>query len=472
MVEKIEKAIQRLFWVPFVFGFYGYFFLEKIPFWESIYATCALYFVNPTQDVVNPAIQVGQITAVIVAAGVVLTFLQSAYAAIDHFFIRKNEDSTAVYGDNAWSDELAESMEHGYLSEITDGHKIENTKNHIIMFSDDMTNINFYAERKDKLQNSNTYILLNETDSFLLNSGTSKDRVHYFNVYELMARSFWKEHNLYDSIDEAVLKIGIVGYGNIGKSIFKYGYLNNIYSLNQRIEYHIWGVTEADWGFLQQLKLVNEDSIILYEKKAVDSVDIIKTMDRVILTEENNLEMLQRLLHARLDLKIYCYNDGESRFETIFNGSGITTFGDMDEILTSESILKEKLFRQAKLFNYDYSLRYASAHADENYAIKMEEEWDNLDGFKKGSNIARADHYWIEKKLVEDGKAAGEDLWRIEHIRWCRFHYINHWEYAPVRDNAKRHHHLLVPYEELPYEEKAKDGIWDDVLKEEIEKLI
>ena len=31
----------------------------------------------------------------------------------------------------------------------------------------------------------------------------------------------------------------------------------------------------------------------------------------------------------------------------------------------------------------------------------MEEEWVNLNGFKKSSSIARGDHFWIEKKLRE-----------------------------------------------------------------------
>ena len=71
-----------------------------------------------------------------------------------------------------------------------------------------------------------------------------------------------------------------------------------------------------------------------------------------------------------------------------------------------------------------------------------------------------------------DEGAEEETIWRMEHIRWCRYHYYNRWSYAKERDNANRKHHLLVPFDELPQSEKEKDGIYDDTLRKEIEELI
>ena len=40
------------------------------------------------------------------------------------------------------------------------------------------------------------------------------------------------------------------------------------------------------------------------------------------------------------------------------------------------------------------------------------------------------------------------------------------------RDNERRKHNLLVPYEKLAQSEKEKDGIYDPTIQEEINKLI
>lgn len=50
-----------------------------------------------------------------------------------------------------------------------------------------------------------------------------------------------------------------------------------------------------------------------------------------------------------------------------------------------------------------------------------------------------------------------ETMARIEHIRWSWDKRLNGWIYGPVRDELRRMHPALVPYEELPGEEKDKD---------------
>ena len=49
-------------------------------------------------------------------------------------------------------------------------------------------------------------------------------------------------------------------------------------------------------------------------------------------------------------------------------------------------------------------------------------------------------------------------LQEIEHIRWCRFNYLNGWTYAPgTKDKRARTHPDLVPYDELTAD-RSKDA--------------
>ena len=50
-----------------------------------------------------------------------------------------------------------------------------------------------------------------------------------------------------------------------------------------------------------------------------------------------------------------------------------------------------------------------------------------------------------------------EKIAELEHIRWCRYHYLHNWKYAPHTDAAKRVHNCLIPFEDLSEEEKIKD---------------
>lgn len=50
-----------------------------------------------------------------------------------------------------------------------------------------------------------------------------------------------------------------------------------------------------------------------------------------------------------------------------------------------------------------------------------------------------------------------ETMAKLEHIRWCWNKRLNGWTYGVLRDNEKKTHPSLVPYELLPESEKEKD---------------
>lgn len=50
-----------------------------------------------------------------------------------------------------------------------------------------------------------------------------------------------------------------------------------------------------------------------------------------------------------------------------------------------------------------------------------------------------------------------EDIAELEHIRWCRYYYLNNWRCGADRNDSERIHHLLKPFDKLSEENKAKD---------------
>jgi hypothetical protein len=284
---------------------------------------------------------------------------------------------------------------------------------------------------------------------------------------------------LYDELEEfkkRTYKIAIIGYGNVGRAIFKYGYLNNIYGLDQHIEYHVWGADEFDANFISTLTMANSDEVIAHSCDYKHDIDKIRDMNRVIVADGDILSIVQTLITEKPTLHVHCYNMDGTDVTQIFNCKGLHTFGDTSKILTEENVKTENLYRMAKLLNYDYSLR--SDKADENAPFtekneqELENKWKELDGFTKGSNIARADFYWIECRREENG-ADPEEILRMEHIRWCRYHYYNHWTYKEGdKDKENRTHKDLVPFDELSTGEKSKDGFYSKAVQTEIKSRI
>lgn len=117
-------------------------------------------------------------------------------------------------------------------------------------------------------------------------------------------------------------------------------------------------------------------------------------------------------------------------------------------------------------------------------------DWGEMDPFTRRSNYAVAAHDRQKARLLEScgiearllashGIEAGNDpdlnsireaymrldeavrdeLQKIEHIRWCRFHYLEGWDYGSgPKDPQARTHPDLLPYEELGDRDRSKNA--------------
>ena len=478
LVKKIEKLIKKLFWLPFLLGMAGYWILGGLPFMSSIYATAALYFVNPVVDYSNPFILTAKLLAMIVTTGMILSIVGDIWERTKHFLINRSKDSVCIYGDTEAAVKLNKQTLNSYLCTTLEGKREFDSRDHIFMFSDEKQSLSAYLEHREKLVGKRVFIELRNINPFLLKNTNPEENIHFFNVYELTSRLYWKKYHLFSEVVEKGLNIdiAILSFKGIGEVIFRYGYLNNIYSLAQQITYHIWGCSELQKEFLHSLPVDNQDRVVIHDKTWEEEIDSIVQMNRVIITSDDCLGMIEELVYRSMDLPIHYYAEKMLGYDKIFNAPFLKEFGNLNEVITDDNIRNERLYKQAKLLNYDYCMRESCSDDPGRLSPiinekKMEESWASLDGFKKGSNVARADHFWIEVLLEKVG-VQPETIWELEHIRWCRFHWINHWSYAAERKDERRKHPLLIPFEKLPHNQREKDGFFSATIKTEIEKLL
>ena len=113
-------------------------------------------------------------------------------------------------------------------------------------------------------------------------------------------------------------------------------------------------------------------------------------------------------------------------------------------MVSIDIILNEKSMKAARKQHEFYVKQYGGT------------PWEKLDCFKRYSNVSSSDYMYMVNRLFERG-LPWDRIAELEHIRWCRYHYIHNWKYGAETDSSKRIHNCLVPFAELSEEEKLKD---------------
>ncbi len=98
--------------------------------------------------------------------------------------------------------------------------------------------------------------------------------------------------------------------------------------------------------------------------------------------------------------------------------------------------------------------------------------WERLAATYRDANRHQADHMLaklavvdcraVEEERVESFALAPLEIERlavIEHQRWAADRYLDGWSYAPVRDNALKHHPQLIPFADLSEPMKDLDRL-------------
>jgi hypothetical protein len=85
--------------------------------------------------------------------------------------------------------------------------------------------------------------------------------------------------------------------------------------------------------------------------------------------------------------------------------------------------------------------------------------WEELPEGLRQANRAQADHIPIKRRTlaISDSAATVEGLAVAEHRRWMAEKIVANWRHAAERDDARRLHPSIRPYDELSEAEKQKD---------------
>lgn len=445
LLKKFGGFIRVFYMIaPFFLGIYCYYpvYLEqadrRYPLLDAIYDSLKLYSGSTASGVeIGWLLQIARYLALAAMLRILVEVFNRTADVINRLKLC-TADSTAVYGDSEYAGYLYGSLSARQRIRGADKF-IGGASRYLLMFSEDEKNLAFFHAHYARMKGAEVYIMLNGVSGLSIGN----PRVTVFSIAENCARQYWREHPV--KSDE---RIAIIGFGDIGSNLLLYGLQVNLIDPAQHMEYHIFGDGSGFRGEHTELDRMGPDELVFHDGGILE-YGTMAEYDRIILCEEEgaeeNIRTLSRLLAAApLRHPVYVYAPNGDIVSDLFGKERVICFGMAQEMASADMILNQRSMEAARRQHEDYVNRYGGT------------PWEELNGFTRGSNVSSADYMYVTDRLIAEGMSE-EKLAELEHIRWCRYHYLNNWKYAPETDKGRRLHNCLIPFAELSEEEKRKD---------------
>lgn len=368
--------------------------------------------------------------------------------------------SVAVYGDPALCKALNKASFHAVAGE----EKLLPAQRYVL-FLEEKENLRFYLENREALRDKEVYLRCSSLRSQEIGGG----RLHLFCLEEVGARLYWKQAETLELFRSRgpELRIALIGFGSLGEQLLLWGLQNNIFSPEQRIEYHVFGDGESFLALHQELGSV-EDRVSFHDDWRKEA-ELLRQADRILVCEQTDqLLLIEELLFVLGSKELDVLAAEPEELSLLEGRDRLRVFSWKEAALLPENLFDDRTLQRAKAIN----LRYAHIYnGTEETPANAQAEWEKLNSFTRYSNISAADYHEIRLQMLKSwGVSTGEELGEeqlellseLEHIRWCRFHYLNNWRFGlpesgKAKDAVRRIHSNLVPYGELTEGDKEKD---------------
>ena len=492
-LTRIVLVILAL--VPFAVGVAGYLAAGE-PLNDALYGALALYYVNPVSDAHNAAIEFARWTGPLVLATAILCIISQYGTRFLFNMLGLRRNAVALYTPpEAAASRKSRDRTQGKkrLREIwaaSCGNLIISTaRRHVIALGTDQESLRFYHEHRAQLRGSEIYIAVSDLEYGLMTAASLQDDderggVMFFDVYGTVAHDLWLNRiRLWEQRAEepkkAPVRILIIGEGRLTESVLEQGLLLNLLSMRQKVLYTVAGDHElfvrshggeTEWtADSPAFPLGNCDKVSFVSAEGF--WDTAPDADIIIVAEEVSPAKLQAIGAVNRHARIYYYapeNDSPIACTVL----PMEPFGSQDILFNADEICRPEHVQAAKLLHHNNFAvdeltdpLQPSSDPDDSVLLR---EWRDLDNFTQWSNIASVD---FQREMITILRAhdtelrydrpSAEEIGEMEHIRWCRLHYLNYWSYDPEgsgRDEQKRTHPRLCQFKDLDGDSKSKNS--------------
>ncbi len=480
--------------LPFTLGIIG-FKLERSEYGylDAAYASMQMYFANiPIDWQYNIYINIGRwlapFCAIFFGIGLVADLVRGM---IWPKFWSKLPSHYVVYGDAPWIHMLCGEGRPPFSKYcIMNQNRFVNCSKYVLLFDSERKNLDFYTSfLLPKIKNKNVKVYMNLLE--LEPQDIQAENLVTFQVNSFMAISFFKdpkwvnfEKGLIERKKGHAVKIGIVGFGDLGKRMLQSALVMNIVSEEQKIEYHVWGdvvpYRKKHRGLSD--KNLEPDRVIFHEDDVNGSLQFMEDFDVIFLCgqQDENLLVLSDLLRltafAGRGGVIYAYVENEEILKmfqiahisvkehvghpekTFLAGERLFPLSMPDREHFLDKVIDNHLFLYGRA-EKKHKAYVANAREKEGKKPSLEYryfDWNELNSYLRWENVSSANYDDVKLILKEKG-VTEELIAEFEHRRWLRCHYLDNWEYSVQRDDSSHLHPDLQDFHALQKAEQEKD---------------
>lgn len=487
LLWRIIKSMILI--APFIIGMIG-FLLEGFSYPDAAYSSLQLYFANISARAEDGSyhwfIEIGRWTAPIVSVAIgISVVIEVINGELWPRLWCKVPSSYVVYGDVDRIKMFCPGASNPFSKYcIVNNRRYVWCRKYILLFDLDKDNLDLYSDilMPQISDRKNVKVYMNVID--MEQQDIQDANLITFQVNEYIASQFYKNHDWTDYMRSfsdkiCICKVALIGFDDLGIKMLEAGLSLNIVSVNQNIEYHVWGENEkyrAMHSWMSGDK-ITPDRLIFHDKHWFSEMKNIETMDCIILcdNQNKNIEVLSDLLRltniSGQESRVYVYTDMPEALKIFqIRHYSVSSKNDkkkqfiVGERLKSFYIPNDGRFLQNILMN-DEDISREAKIKHENYIEKARKyapdyiyyEWSDLNAFLRWENEMSASLDNIRKYLKEKYAIEDDEYKEIEHIRWMRSHYINGWAYSETRNDSLKMHPDMKAFVELSEEEKEKD---------------
>ena len=452
-----------IFLIPLICGMVGLAGQSGESVLDALYHCVAMYLINYGDTPPNLWVEIARWTAPLVTASGVVMAIGVLRRVLGNWLRYFREDSVAVYGTGPASSVLLKQLGRRGV----DGGKDLVPAHRYILAGPEEENFAFWRDHRRELAGRQVYL---QCRSLSAQSNTEA-ALRFFCPEENAARLFWRRRGMYELSRSHGhrLRIVFLGFGKLGGELLLRGLQNNLFSPNQSMEYHIFGAAER-FAAVHRGVARTGDPVIFHQEPWYTQLPLLEEAELLlVLEQEGQPKLLEDLLLATARQEIDVFAGDALTDSPLAKQGRLRLFAWEQAALDLKIVLDDLLLARAKAINLRYSHLYAGV---EETAKNREAEWAKLDAFTRESNISAADYHLVRLDMLAAMglPASGEGLppeamellAELEHIRWCRYHWLNNWTFGRPEDGgrkdpARRIHRDLVPYGDLTEEEREKD---------------